>query len=351
MGSFSVGVNGAGMSGWVDYSLSDSSSGNYTDVSATYYAHKNSGYSTTYGTFSGYITIDGTQTSWSGSVSVGANSTVAIMSASKRVYHNADGSKTLTMSADGSVGGTSWTTGYGDTSVGLTDFSFPPGTPAAPSLSRSGDGTSVTVTSAIPSSAVTISDYNYRYSYDGSNFTAAQAMGTGRVASFSLPSTQFVYVQTRAYSSEGWGSWSASATIAALPSAPASISVSRSIRNVTVTAGASPSNNGSNITGYFVQSSVDGSTWTTAQPMTSQSYTYANMNPGVSYFFRVYCVNGMGSSATTATSSSLFVPASGRRFDGTDFIIAETAKRWNGSAWVDISTAKRFTGTEWVNLT
>ena len=230
----------------------------------------------------------------------------------------------------------------------VIDYTHTPGAPSAPTLARTSDGTSITVTSAIPSSFTTITDYNYRHSTDGSNWSAAQAMGTGRVSTFTGVPTQTYSFQTRAFADGVWGAWSATASIVGIPSAPASITATRTARNVTVVAGTST---GSGIIGYFTQYSTDaGATWSAEQAMTEQAYTFSNLPAALSYVFRVYTKNTIGSSDFT-TSEPVFVPAGGRRWNGTDWVSSTTAKRWDGSAWIDLTIAKRWNGSAWNDLT
>jgi hypothetical protein len=237
----------------------------------------------------------------------------------------------------------------GTGTVTSTNFvRLPTAPPTAPTLSRTTDGITVTVTSATATSPVTISDYEYRSSTDGSTWGSAVSMGTDRVATFTGTSTQIYYFQTRAVSSEGSGPWSTTATSAGLPSAPTSITATRTARNVTVTVGASASNGGSTITGYFVQYSTDGTTWSTAQATTGGSYTFTNLTAGLTYTFRAYATNAVGNSAFV--SAALFVPAGGKRYDGTSWASTATAKRYDGTSWVDLTTAKRYDGTAWVDL-
>lgn len=136
--------------------------------------------------------------------------------------------------------------------------------------------------------------------------------------------------------------------------APATISLSKTGRNVTVTATASASNGGATITSYQVQyrTSTDNSTWGAwgnTQTLSSLSYTYSSLTPALYYQFRVYAVNSAGSSAAT-TSSSQFVAAGGKRWTGSAWTATTIAKRWNGSAWVDLTIAKRWNGSAWVDL-
>jgi len=139
-----------------------------------------------------------------------------------------------------------------------------------------------------------------------------------------------------------------------VPTAPATITVARTGRNVLVTATASSSDGGESIDGYRAQfrSSVDGVTWSAwgnLQSLVSFQYTYENLTPALFYEFRVYAINAAGSSAAR-TSAAVFVPAGGKRWDGSAWVATSLAKRWDGSAWTDIQTAKRWSGSAWVDL-
>jgi hypothetical protein len=278
----------------------------------------------------------------------GSVTTLTLASGTRTITHDADGSYVIDVSAD--VDGKS-PLGVASKSgtLTLTDFSRPPSAPpSSPTVTRASDGLSLTITSAVAESAVSVSDYEAQFQAVGSSTWTPVSLGTDRVGTTSVPSsTSSYHVETRAISSEGSGGWSATTTIAGLPTAPASISTSRTGRNVTVTSGSST---GTGITSYSVQYSTnDGSTWSSAVTMVSQTHTYASLTAGQTYLFRTYSTNSIGNSATTV-SSSVFVPAGGRRFDGSTFTPTATAKRWDGSAWVDITTAKRWTGTTWGDL-
>lgn len=94
----------------ITWSSKQNIEGNYSDVTATLtYSRTNSGY-TTSGRFSGSITIDGTKTTDSldvneAQISITYNSNTFAMKATKRVYHNDNGSKKITISATGSLSG------------------------------------------------------------------------------------------------------------------------------------------------------------------------------------------------------------------------------------------------------
>jgi hypothetical protein len=225
-----------------------------------------------------------------------------------------------------------------------------PGVPsAAPTLTRSsGTPGTITVLSATSGTTATVTDYEYQQSTDGTTWGTATSMGTDRTIDVTgLTTTQTYYYQTRVKTADGVGAWSATESVVGVPTAPATITATRTSRDVAVTAGNST---GTGITGYWVQYSTDsGTSWSTAVAMTSQAYTYTSLTPGLTYLFRVYAANSIGNSAYT-TSSGVFVPAGGKRWDGSAWIYATTGKRWDGSAWVDLTTAKRWNGSSWVDL-
>lgn len=260
----------------------------------------------------------------------------------------ADG--TFRVTANGSITPDSPLT-YASVSFDVTpvDWPRPPGQPGAPTLTRTSNGASIGITSQTPSSPVAIDAYQYAYSTDNSNWSGALSM-SGNTATLSVTATQGYYIITQAHSSEGWGAWSPSSYIAGIPSAPSSITATRSARNVTVTISGSSTNGGATITSYMVQSSADGgATWTTAQNISSGTYTYSNLAPAITYLFRAYATNSTGNSAY-ANSYGVFVPAGGKRYDGTAWQSMTTAKRFDGTAWNDIATSARFDGTNWVYL-
>jgi hypothetical protein len=101
-------------------------------------------------------------------------------------------------------------------------------------------------------------------------------------------------------------------------------------------------------------SSLDnGVTWTAyGNETTSSTNTQTlTLSFGVLYRFRIRVSNSDGFSAYYTPTQTLFVPAGGKRWNGSSWVNTTTASRWNGSSWVTVTTAKRFNGTSWVNLT
>ena len=284
-------------------------------------------------------------------------STRTIASGTKSITHDSSGAKTIVIDAEASsvvLGSANCSPG----SLVLTDFLLVPQAPAqSPTLTRSSDGGTITIVSEPATSYPTITDYEYQYSEDGVNWlptpTTSVSMGTDRTATFTGTTTQTYSFRTRAESAEGFGSFSPVSGKAGVPTSPATITATRSDRDVTVVAGASV---GANITGYSVQYSTNaGSTWSSAQSMTSQSYTYINLTAATNYLFRVYATNAIGNSAFTV-SANVFVPAGPKRWDTSaspQWKMSQIVKRWDPSvspSWTDITTAKRWSGSAWTNI-
>lgn len=311
-----------------------------------------------YGTGSWSATIAGVGYSGSLSYDFTGNSGASyrVVSNSTWVTHNGDG--TGGASATAWFGGSSpvGNAGIGTVSIGLTDFFRPPGAPDIASLSRTSDGSKITMTATVPSSPLTITNYYFRYSTDNSNWYGVGYTGSSATtfSNWSVPSsTVGYYISAQAANSDGWGSAGNSTFIAGVPTAPTVTSAIRTGRNVTVTIGGSSSNGGATITAYKIQASSDnGATWGTVQDITSGTYTYTGLTPALTWLFRVYAINSTGNSAY-ATSAGVFVPAGGKLYNTNTagaWANANIARRNDGAGWVELSTAKRFDGTNWVDL-
>nr|DAU67397.1 MAG TPA: baseplate wedge protein [Caudoviricetes sp.] len=141
----------------IKWSAVQSIDGNYSDVTATlYYSRSNSGY-TTSGTWSGGITIDGQWTAGSRYIEVSYQSGTLAMSATVRVYHDADGSRNVTISATGYISGTSLTST--DISQTVTLDTIPRATTAVVGNLTMGESGTITLTPASSSFTHTIRYY------------------------------------------------------------------------------------------------------------------------------------------------------------------------------------------------
>lgn len=117
--------------------------------------------------------------------------------------------------------------------------------------------------------------------------------------------------------------------------------------------------------GYFMQFSTDdGATWhgwdnatktkinNGENLVTGGSFTYQLLTPALTYKWRVYAKNIIGTGdLTRVTPVGVFVSAGGRRWSGSSWNPTTTSKRFDGTNWVDFTIAKRFNGTSWVDLT
>lgn len=340
-------------------SVVESSTNSGANTSVVSWSLSVTGNSASYNNGPGDWSVNVNGVTWSGNWTYNftSDNNPTLGSGSTTVTHNGDGSKTISSSASASDNGGSPLGSAGASgSLTLTNFAVLPSAPAAPTVTRSSDGATMTIVSGVASSPVTLSKYDYRWSTNDASWTTVTPLNTTTPTSttssplFTGTTTQPYYFQTRGVSSEGNGAWSPSKVSYGVPSVPSTIATARTARDVTVTVGAPSTNGGTVVTGYFVQYSTNsGSTWSTAQAMTGQAYTYTNLTAGLTYRFRAYAVNATGNSAYT-TAPDLFVPAGGKRYNGSAWNSTTTAKRFNGTAWVDLTIAKRFNGTAWVDL-
>lgn len=220
--------------------------------------------------------------------------------------HNSLGQATVSFSASSScavIGSASTGTGY----AGTTDFQYPPGTPTA-YASRGGDGSSITVSSSAPGSNATITDYNYRWSRDNSNWSGNVGMGTGRVATFTTSeTTQDFYFQTAAYSSEGWSGWSGSAFVQGVPTVPTSVvgTASPSVSGRITVSWTAPSDTNGGITNYYVYRN---GTYVGQTGNANTSYIDDGLTKGTNYTYTVRAYNAIGYSALSSASTATQAP-------------------------------------------
>ena len=101
MASFNgnIGTPSGGFNLKVEYSISQSVSGNYSDVTATGYVKRNnSSYYPYNSSSSASLSINGTSKGYSGSYDLRSDGYKTIVSNTVRVYHNSDGTKSITIS-------------------------------------------------------------------------------------------------------------------------------------------------------------------------------------------------------------------------------------------------------------
>jgi hypothetical protein len=138
------------------------------------------------------------------------------------------------------------------------------------------------------------------------------------------------------------------------PAAPSTVTpVLNSDKSISVTSNAVSSPAGT-ATYYVAYSSNGGSTWSSDITIGGNARTYSfapgSLTYGLTYKFRMKASNSDGTSAYTTTTTDTFLPAGGKRFDGSTWNATGTAKRFDGTSWITLATAKRFNGTSWVDL-
>lgn len=163
------------------WSATQSISGNSSTVTATlYYSRTNKGY-TTEGNGSFSITINGVKTTASKRVTLTYNSNTQAMTATVNVPHNADGSKSVAISATGSLSGTTLSSTSISSTVTLD--TIPRATQPSLSASSVNMGNAVTISLPRASSSFT---HDLAYSFRGGSYVAI-ASGVGTSYSWTVP--------------------------------------------------------------------------------------------------------------------------------------------------------------------
>lgn len=175
-GSFTGSTNNEYIVPKITWSATQSVSGNYSDITATLtYSRTNTGF-TTGGTWNGSITINGTKATGSKYIEITHNSNTAALTAKTRVYHKTDGSKSITISASGSISGSSLSSTTISQSVTLD--TIPRATTPVLSASSVDMGGTVTITLDRASTSFT-----HRLSYSFGSLT-------GQTSGISSPAAQ-----------------------------------------------------------------------------------------------------------------------------------------------------------------
>lgn len=178
-----------------------------------------------------------------------------------------------------------------------------PGSPTGLTAVLSGSNINLAWTAPANNGGAAITDYTIQYSSNsGSSWTTyndgVSTSNTNIISGLSLGSTYIFRVS--ATNRAGTGSYSSSSSgilLATAPSAPTSLSASILNTSVIVTWN-TPTNNGSSILDYTIQSSSDnGLSWTTiSSNATGNNITISSPNVvvGYSYIFRVAARNSIG---------------------------------------------------------
>lgn len=129
-GTIGGSTNNKYISAAIDWSASPNWEGNYSDVTATLrYMKSSASTSSTRGTLTGTIWINGNGKNYSSKVTLSANNSwIGIVSHTVRVYHDGNGNAVINISASGGISGTTFTATNCGGNVGLDSI------PRAPSM-------------------------------------------------------------------------------------------------------------------------------------------------------------------------------------------------------------------------
>ena len=258
-----------------------------------------------------------------------------------------------------------------------------PSTPAKPTVAtNSSQSGAVDISWSAPSSDVAITGYKVFLSNGTlvANRTAAQLSFTHTNLT---PRSSYSYyvIATNEMGDSSPSTTSNSVIASSVPSTPGVPTVFSKVgRTLTLSSTRGSSDYNNTISEYRIQLSTDnGATWkgwdNTAKTFTannsynvldgSGNFTYTLLTPALTYKWRVFAVNSIGTGDIATMSSGTFVSAGGRRFRGTGEVNSgtwqptENAKRYTGTQWVDLTVAKKYdpsytdpvTGSHWKDLT
>ena len=146
-------------------------------------------------------------------------------------------------------------------------------------------------------------------SLDGAQYTSIGALSAntaGTTVTGLEPSTRYYYV-VRAFNDAGWAdSLPASATTLPPPPAPSAPSGLTAAPASDTSIDLSWTDNSSDETGFLIQRSLDGTTWTTAGSVPANATTFRDpgLASGTVYYYRASACNGSGCSAPAAMTAS-----------------------------------------------
>ena len=193
-GSISGSTNNRYIVAQINWQANANVSGNYSDVSAQlFYRRTNSGY-TTSGTIGGVIDIDGTDYGYGGHVSIGTG-WVQVASASKRVYHNNDGTKGIWIGATGGISGTSMSSTSCGSGVNLDTIPRASGMSLSTSTIAAGGSFTVNIS---PHS----SGFSHKIEITGVGDTISYSVGAGtRSQTVTIPKARVTSFSTKSSTS------------------------------------------------------------------------------------------------------------------------------------------------------
>jgi hypothetical protein len=221
------------------------------------------------------------------------------------ITHATNGSGSVTGSVSFS-GATPVGSATADGSLTLTNFVRLPTTPNRPVLTRSNNGSTLTITGGSATFYGTGGYYQYGTSTNASTWSSSKTLGSGRVTSITVPNTSTYLARTRALDSEGTGAWSTTSIASTgVPSAPPTApSLARSSDGTSITVTSSVPIDGATW-GYAYRQSTDGVNWGDAVDIASgASVTITGLVYDQVYYYQTRGDNTIGFGAWSATRSS-----------------------------------------------
>ena len=228
----------------------------------------------------------------------------------------------------------------------------------------------LTWTAPADSGSEPITDYVVQSSLDGTTWTTVDD-GVSTATTFTVSgltggTTYNFTVAAKSAVGVGTSSATVTATPASAPAAPTGLTAA-----VAPAAGlaagqvqlswSAPGSNGSAITDYVIQSTIDGTTWTTVNDgvSTTTGFKLTGLTGGTSYSFRVAATNALGTGPWSATVTATAVsepaaptgltaavaPAAG--VGSGEVQLSWTAPAANGSAITDYVVQRSLDGTTW----
>jgi hypothetical protein len=195
----------------------------------------------------------------------------------------------------------------------------PPSAPSSASISKNKRDVTISLGTASTPSGTTISSYEIEIRASGGSYGSRRSVSPSSRATTYTGLTPGVTYQGRgrAINEGGAGDWreTGTVTISSPPSIPASISATRSFRNVFVDLGISTAANDVTISGYEIQrreSTNAGATWgawgsSVITSTTDRTTTYTNLNALSTYQFRGRALSDFNP-GEFRTSDAIFIP-------------------------------------------
>lgn len=207
--------------------------------------------------------------------------------------------------------------------VALTVSPTAPTAPTSPSVTVGAAQLGVSWTAPTDNGGASIDNYLVEYKPAGGAWTSAGTTASLTTTITGLTNGTSYDVRVSAHNSVGYGATVAAGTATPITTATAPTALAASVGDTQsiITWSAPSSNGGSAITGYKVERSPDGISWTQAIASTSSPYTLTGLTNGTAYQVRVTALNGAGTGATaTATVTPGVVPTAPQN-------VAATAER------------------------